>query len=519
MSSHQTDLFRSSSRTTPRTPKLWLALRLVDLPLSALGIDSRSTKVIAVAEKQQIIFANAKARSIGIKRGMNTTTARLLGECDILERNPALEQKALAQLTERMYQFTPYIETYISTVTPETGLLLELSRCLKLFSGLLPLSERIFNDLHDTPYRFEHGLAHTSKGAWLLSYQPYAITGKENEHLYLQRLKQTPIQCLNDYPEAVSALNKMGFSTLGDIAVQISEQSISSIKKRFGKSFTQTICDIFSIEHNFSQSRLFSHQAETYQPQEIFFSNLQFDYPVSQVDQLYCPMGNMLGKLNDYLRKRQLECQKIEWKLYDIHHNSETLTIYCDSVQSHSQILLELTRVQLEHRELPFEVDSLELLCRQTIPIKNNNQIFNFENNAQSVRCMQDFAITVAKLKARLGEAAVFKIGYCDSHIPEKSNITLATSDAPNQTLPELHQKALRPTWLFDPPIPITERQQGLYWRGPLQLLAGPERIEGNWWQTATARDYFLARRQDHVRLWIFLDLHKNEWYVQGIFG
>jgi protein ImuB len=85
--------------------------------------------------------------------------------------------------------------------------------------------------------------------------------------------------------------------------------------------------------------------------------------------------------------------------------------------------------------------------------------------------------------------------------------------------LPDRHLASLRPTWLFEVPIEIQERQQGLYWRGYLTLLCGPERLQGNWWNSPSARDYFLAQRNDDVRLWVFRDLHKKQWYVQGIYG
>ena len=72
---------------------------------------------------------------------------------------------------------------------------------------------------------------------------------------------------------------------------------------------------------------------------------------------------------------------------------------------------------------------------------------------------------------------------------------------------------------LFATPVAIEQRPQGLYWRGYLRLTLGPERIQGNWWNTPSARDYFLAQRHDHVRLWVFLDLHRQHWFVHGIFG
>jgi protein ImuB len=125
----------------------------------------------------------------------------------------------------------------------------------------------------------------------------------------------------------------------------------------------------------------------------------------------------------------------------------------------------------------------------------------------------------MAKLKARLGDAAIFKLSYRDAVMPESSNTQIPIHEISHQQLPDLHQKALRPTWLLPSPILIEQRKKGLYWRGQLTMLAGPERLRSSWWEKAIARDYFIAQRHDNVRLWIFLDLHNKSWYVHGIFG
>ena len=52
-----------------------------------------------------------------------------------------------------------------------------------------------------------------------------------------------------------------------------------------------------------------------------------------------------------------------------------------------------------------------------------------------------------------------------------------------------------RPVWLWPEPQPLHERAAGPLLDGrPLQLLAGPERIESGWWDDElAARDYFIA--------------------------
>jgi protein ImuB len=55
----------------------------------------------------------------------------------------------------------------------------------------------------------------------------------------------------------------------------------------------------------------------------------------------------------------------------------------------------------------------------------------------------------------------------------------------------------------------------------PLELVAGPERIESGWWDgDDVARDYYLARAADGARLWVFRTRRRPAaWFVHGLFA
>jgi protein ImuB len=506
-----------SKRAISRPDRLWLALRLPDLPAYAVAVESSDELILAIVEARRVVWASPAAIAKGVVQDMDASTAQLLSGCINQERNLAGEHRLLAELSAELYAFTPYIETYVSEQIPQAGLLLEISSCLMLFGGVQPFAEKIRQFFAAKKLTLVVGLAHSAKAAWLLSFTDYDIQGDENKPLFIERLQELPIQLLHDYPAQIDALEKTGFVTLGDIARQIAAQSISSIKKRFGKEFAQALCDIFDIDQDFQQASLFEKPVVMYQPQEFFAQEIQFEYPIHQVDQLQTPVEHLLRQLADFLRKRQWETHHIEWVLADIYHSKDIMPVYADTAQSHWQLFFDLTLIQLENRDLPFEVDTLTLNCRHVQPIQAQSQLLEFDSNRKHND--QAFTTTAAKLKARLGDDCVYKLSYYDSYIPEESNRRIALNQPSNQQLPDRHLASLRPSWLFKTPIEIDVRKQGLYWRGYLTLLSGPERLQGNWWRIPSARDYFLAQRSDYVRLWVFRDLHKNQWYVQGIYG
>jgi protein ImuB len=60
---------------------------------------------------------------------------------------------------------------------------------------------------------------------------------------------------------------------------------------------------------------------------------------------------------------------------------------------------------------------------------------------------------------------------------------------------------------------------------GGLTMLDGPERIEAGWWDDAlAARDYFIAKNDGQMLLWIYrerptLGEDVPGWFLHGFFG
>jgi len=298
--------------------------------------------------------------------------------------------------------------------------------------------------VEDTPY--SHGLAHTQEGAWLLSYERYSISGTEDTSVFIERLNRIPIDRFFDWPDAVLAMQRTGFVSLADITQHIQSQSISSIKKRFGQNFARYLTNIFGIEQDFQQAALFDKPIETYQPKTFFFETLQFDYPVMQIDQLHAPVEQMLQTLSEHLQKRKLACQRIEWQFFDIHQNSHCIRVHCAQAQNEWRLLYDLTLIQLASKQLPFAVDAMELICRDLQKRQDKNHSLNFYGEVSNNRSNDGLALIEGKLKARLGEHAIFKIRYQDSHVPEKSSPQVSVFTSSEQQLPPCHQTAPRPT-------------------------------------------------------------------------
>lgn len=528
----------------------WLALRLTQLPLDALGLGQQPERLLLVCDsRQRLVAASRAALDQGVQIGQNLALAQQLlgGVGELLARDPAREAEALAQLTQGLYQFSPYVELYsppgiksASNNKPDKsqssapGLLLEVSRCLLLFGGLSKLSKLVLAYMEGEGYRVKVGLGSSAQGAWLLSFAPssmsitqamstpQAISGEETLEQLQARLLPLPLSLIQGFPRELEQLRQSGFYSLGDLARQVRGQSLGGLTKRFGRALSDYLLELFGAHADTDGQALlpglFIKPLRQFQPRQSFSESLQLEFPVSQIGQLHQPMEWLLQRLGQFLQRHQWQCQAISWQLEDIYHQRETRLVRADQPQQQWQLLWQLSCIQLEAQPLAFEVDSLSLSCDQFQPLTARSGELDFDQKG-SRHNSRELALTLAKLRARLGEAAIFKLSYSDSHSPEQSNRRLAPSEPSNQNLPLCQQQALRPQWLLEQPLAIELRPRGLYWQGYLELLAGPERIEGFWWQEPWARDYFMARREDQLRLWIYQDLRHNLWYLQGIFA
>ena len=506
---------RNSEHKPP--PKLWLAVRLPLLPLHALGFLGDEAEPCVVIETQKVVCVNDNAYGEGARIGMDMTTATLMSGAECLSRDRNCEVQTLKELSQRMYEFTPYIETYFPVQVAEGGVLLEIASSLRLFNGLDSFVPLIKKSLIKTNFPFALGLAHTKGAAWLLSHHTNQTTFVDDVNFFINQLNTLPIQLLHEFPEAVESLEKTGFVTLADISRQVERQSISTIKRRFGKEFAKAVAGIFGIEHDFEQAALFDRPAEVFIPEEKFIETFELEYPTSNTEFLKWPIEVLLERLTNFLRKRQLECQRIEWVLSDIHRQKELMSVYCDSSQSHWELWFKLTMIQVEARELPFEVDTITLECPHTLPVQRRNNLLVFDEGKKQVSS-PDLTVTLAKLSALLGETAITKLSYHDSFLPEECNVEIPFNQQSNQQIPAIYHNILKPAWMLPTPALIEIRRNGLYWKGYLKLLTSPRRVRAGWRTQPVARDYYLAKRHDDSRLWVFKDNNTKQWYVQGIF-
>jgi protein ImuB len=141
--------------------------------------------------------------------------------------------------------------------------------------------------------------------------------------------------------------------------------------------------------------------------------------------------------------------------------------------------------------------------------------------------------LVLERIEARLGKKRVLRPVLTEDMRMEWMN-RWQPMNAKRPTTKVRQVPGPQPTWILKAPLKLDVRDERPLYQGPLQLLLGPERVEGGWWHRIkdaegdqrslnVARDYWVALSQHAGALWIFQQrLPKDtaaSWYLHGLFA
>lgn len=475
---------------------LWLCLRFPLLPLECLPPDTE--RPVAVVESQRIVAANELALSAGIKPGHSSSTARALiedGELRLLNRDRNREAQVIEQLLCWAYGFTPTLEAWHGNT-----LQLEVGSCLKLYRDVNRLNDALKRKLAYRGFTVASGLAPNRWSAWLLSHtNSRNSTGDDvNRQAALTAI---PLRILlsipgNDFQQSVERLEKAGIKTLG----QLLDLPPSSIARRCGKPLHQWLQALTTTSDRLTTDFL---------PPQQFKDNFWFGFEIRHSNELQPAMEQLLEGLAGFLTSAQLTTTTINWHMLRAQGGFQSLTVKSSEAHRSVERWLKLSVLQLERYSLEENIEGLSLdvsELQQEVMIESD--LFGDSRSNESLYSLID------RLRARLGLQAVQYLDLREAHLPEFSQ--LLTQEQP-AAAPLKAYPGQRPFWLLEEPHPIRAWNDQLFWNGPLELIYGPERIEDNWWDQPTSRDYYVARTEEGQPIWVFQNRHNQRWYVQGV--
>ncbi len=471
---------------------LWVALYLPQLPIDTLLRGAVLPDACAVAAGQRVLACERKARLRGVRPGMSLAAASaLVPQLCIRPRDPSAETEALLGIAAWTMQFTPNVALDF----PDT-VLLEISRSLKLFGGEEPIERALSEEIAEMGFSSQIAAAPTPLAAsWLAR---AGIERMEAQDLKTA-LSPLPLAALRCEAETLQGLEAIGAATIGDLLALPRD----GLARRFGQALLDNLDRALGT---LPDPRTF------YAPPARFHAGIELPAEATQTEALLFALRRLLAQLSGFLAARSGGIQRFLIKLGHRDAGTTEIAIGLVAPSRDAAHFALLARERLERVVLREPVRAIAVDADDVLPFAGDNLgLFPDEGGT-----LGNWQRLIERLRARLGAEAVRGVAVEADHRPERASV--AREPGAKQLSLDFGE---RPFWLLDHPRPIEEIGAVPHYQGPLELLAGPERIESGWWDGEDIRrDYFIARNPNNAVVWVFRERGvQARWYLHGVFA
>ena len=421
-------------------------------------------------------------------------------------------QAILERLCLHAQRFTPWV-----SIDPPNALLLEIKGSVKLFGSLAALEEDIDAAWSGLELHAQSSTAPSALAALWLARAGHK-TLIEDPCQLAGRLASLPLTCTAWEGRLIGRLRTLGINRIGELM----RLPRAGLARRFGPAMVLDL-DI-ALARQAAPRRAFVAR-------ERFRERCDFESEAETVLYVEKALDPLIERCARFLRERQAGVQALEIRLRHRARSGTRVRLGLASVTGDVERLKEVARHRLARLELAAPVMALELLSGRLQPLSaGSGEVFARTGSGNRDTVPQ----LVERLRARLGEQAVYGICPVPEHRPEaawrrvpacraqtltRKGLVTSKSHGTSKGLPRAGEMP-RPVWLLSEPAKIPEADIEPLPRGCALREDGPERIESGWWDGKdVARDYYVVRHAGGARLWVFQDRRSRCWYVHGVFA
>jgi protein ImuB len=331
-------------------------------------------------------------------------------------------------------------------------------------------------------------------------------------------LAELPIACTSWDPAWLQTLRAMGITRIGEL-LRLPRAGIS---RRLSPA---AVLDLdIALARQAAPRRAFV-------PRVRFRERCDFETEIETVVYLQKALEPLIERCAQFLRERQAGVQSLELGL---HHRVIPVTrvrLGLATITSERRRLADVLDEKLNRLELAAPVRGMELKSGSLQPLPAGSlDAFAGMGGGRGMRaggvCAGNTAPQlVERLRARLGEQAVYGVVFVPEHRPEAAwrrvhELRLTPATRAGERAGGMRVSEMpRPVWLLDEPVLLAANLQHLCQAGSI-LEQGPERIESGWWDGKdVARDYYIARQARGARWWVFQQRQTQCWYLHGMFA
>lgn len=408
----------------------------------------------------------------------------------------------LHRLALRAQRFTSFV-----SLEPPAALLLEIRGSLRLFGPLESLKNRIDADWEEIGVRARSAVAPSAPAAlWLARAGEKALI--EDPAALAASLSHLPIGCGAWNAQRLERLRAIGVVRLGDLL----RLPRAGLARRFGADLIDELDALCA--RGPAPRRAFVAPGE-------FHERCEFEVEIDRTAMLSVALGPMLERCARFLRERQAGVRRLRLRLSHRAAPTTRLTLGFAGVTGDARRFDGVLAEHLSRLTLPAPVRSallasgpLERLSAATL------DAFGAAVGRDAAGAHAGALQLIERLRARLGEQAVYGVSAVAEHRPEAASrrvhaLRLVAAPAADGLV--VGEDVPRPVWLLQEPVLLAPRAAPA---GDWRVEQGPERIESGWWDDAgIARDYYVARHVHGARLWVFQERRSGGWYLHGVFA
>jgi protein ImuB len=405
----------------------------------------------------------------------------------------------------------------------DEAVLMEVQASLRLFGGLQALRERVTAEATELAVdRLAWGgnslVALALARAGLSDVGPMPVA---------EQLDALPLACLSAAWAHQTTLSQLGCRTLGDVR----RLPRGGVARRFDKT----------LLHALDQLHGRVPEIHTWvSPPEHFEARLELPWRVDDGPSLMVGARRLLLQLAGWLTARH--CGVTAFTLYWRHDAMRSraagegghLTVRTAEATRDVDHLGRLLTEHLAKVVLAAPVGDLRLQVDHAVPLAATSESWLPDADEGS----EPLPHWLERLAARLGEQRVLRPVLQADHRPEAmcrwQPASLPLPRAPRRVDDATgpcagHGDGPQPGFLLPEPLRLMVRHDRPHYLGELQLLLGPQRLEGGWWDRDeasgehhnVARDYWVAWSGQAGLLWVFRTRLNDAlaWYLHGHFA
>jgi protein ImuB len=484
---------------------------------------------IASESGAQIIQLPARPKNLAKQRPSKTATDEASAK-PIAKHNkskslwyalylPQFRELDSAQQKKYLDQLAAHMQSVSSTVSfhPQ-ALICEIRSSLKYFAGIDVIHQKLQKLIEEQLQQwgladnFFYAASPTVSGSLLLARSGNNVLVYRPENLR-SALGQLSTDVLDLNKEQRRRLLNMGIRHLRDIWRLPSD----GLRKRFGSNFVNQLNKALGKA---------AEPTQNYIPPPAFVASYDLPYEIENLDRLLPITDELLAQLCDFLRRRDLSTSSLVLSLFHEKRDSTEVNIRLRMASRSQQHLTLLLKTHFDKLSIPAPAVAIK------IEVKKFDAFFAksdslLKGEAPGFASYSDSNLNqfIEQLQARLGDNHVKSVSSAAQHCPEHASLLHDYKENPNRggraAISTEVSANPRPLWLLQEPKQLNINKGRLFYRKPIAIVSGPERIETHWWSGVdVCRDYYVAREHSGSRLWIYREKSgKRNWFLHGFFA